>query len=311
MKILLIQIDGDLPNLALMKLSAYHKKQDNEVHLRSCEDPDIVYISCIYTWNREKALSASTFYPDATIHFGGSGFEITSKLSDEIEHLKPDYDLYPNFDCSMGFLSRGCIRKCPWCIVQEKEGWIKEHSPLEEFLEPRFDKIILLDGNFLALPTSIEKLKELQKINKKICFNQGLDIRLINQENAELLSQLKYYDLKFKDRRLYFAWDTPEIEPAVLKGIKTLLNAGIRADHLMFYVLVCFNTSYEQDIYRVKTLIDLGVKPYVMLYNGIKGTYQHHLKRWIEWRYYKVVSWEEYDHGDSQIQIKRIKNGKS
>ena len=146
-------------------------------------------------------------------------------------------------------------------------------------------------------------LKKLIEINKKTSFSQGLDIRLITQENAELLSQIKYYDLDFKDRRLYFAWDFPELEQHVKKGIQILLDAGVKSAHLMFFVLMCYNTNYQQDLYRLETLIDLGVKPYVMLYNEDKGTYQHHMKRWIEWRYYHIIPWEKYDSGDSQFYI--------
>jgi len=312
MKVLLIDADGDFPNLALMKLSTYHKNRGNDVRFGSCDSPDLVYISCVFTWNRERALQASTYYPNSEIKFGGTGFNLSSKLNGDIENLKPDYSIYPYVDYSLGFTTRGCIRNCPWCIVPQKEGSIKKGSQLSEFVEPTFDKIILLDNNLLAYPKHRKILTELIELDKKTCFTQGLDIRLIEKKNANLLSQIKYYDTGFKNRRLYFAWDDPKIENDVLRGIDILEQEGIRSDHLMFYILVCFNTTYDQDIYRVQTLIDLGIKPYVMLYNGIKGTYQHHLKRWVEGRFCEVVPWQKYDYGDSQIQINNhlvIENG--
>jgi len=306
MKILLIDADGDFPNPALMKLSTHHKDKGDEVKFGSCESPNIVYISCVFTKNREKALQSSTFYPDSEIHFGGTGFNLSSKLDENIEHLKPDYSLYPHVDYSLGFTTRGCIRnirECPWCVIPKKEGMIRKGSPLTEFIEPSFNKILLLDNNLLSYEKHKDILNEIIQLDKKTCFSQGLDIRLVTEENAELLSQIKYYDTKFKHRRLYFAWDTPEIEEYVKKGIKILTDFGIKLDHLMFYVLMCFNTNYDQDLHRLETLLDLGVRPYVMLYNEIKGTYQHHMKRWIERLYYQVVPWEKYDYGDSQLHI--------
>ena len=164
---------------------------------------------------------------------------------------------------------------------------------------------MLLDNNLLSYEKHEEILEELIRLKKKTCFSQGLDIRLVTPKIAELFSQIKYYDTGFKNRGLYFAWDQPELEPYVLSGIKTLVDAGIPPKHLIFYVLVCFNTNYEQDLHRVQTLRKLGAKPYVMLYNETKGTYQHHLKRWVEWRYCEVTPWEEYDSGDSLAVIKR------
>lgn len=300
MKVLLIDGDGDtFPNLALMKLSTYHKNLGDEVFKGSCKNPDLIYASCVFSWNKMKTLQATSFYPDTKVIYGGTGYDLETCLPKEVEESRPDYSLYP-IDYSIGFTTRGCIRNCPWCLVPEKEGDIKKGTPLTEFVNPKFNKIILLDNNLLSYSGHVNILKELISLNKKTSFSQGLDIRLINNENASLLSEIKYYDIMFKNRRLHFAWDEPKIEKELLKGINILLDTGIRPRHLMFYVLVNFNTTYEEDIHRVQTLLDLGTIPYVMLYNGIKGTYQHHLKRWVERRYCYVVPWEEYDHGNSQ-----------
>lgn len=285
-----------------MKISAYHKGIGDSVYFGSCVKPDLVYISCVFTWNREKALSSSCFYPDSQIKFGGTGLNYSTELPHEVEHKKPDYSLY-NIDYSMGFLTRGCIRDCGFCVVPEKEGSIRKNASLEEFLEPSFNKIMILDNNLLAYGDHNKIFKKLIDLDKKVSFSQGLDIRLIDDKNARLLTRIKYYDTKFQNRRLYFAWDFPETEMAVKRCIQLLFENGIRPEHLMFYVLMCYNTNYQQDIHRVQTLIDLGIKPYVMLYNNNKGTYQAHLKRWVERRYYKMFPWEQYDKGDSQIQI--------
>lgn len=305
MKILLLDADNTgFPNLALMQMSALFKSQHHQVFLNSSSEKiDQVYVSCVFTWNREKAISSTRYYPDAEVFYGGTGFNKTSKIPEEAQHLKPDYNLYPKIDYSLGFATRGCIRNsdtCPWCVVPEKEGMIHQWSFLSDFVEPSFNKIMLLDNNLLSYRGHMDILSDLINLGKKVCITQANDIRLVTPENAELLAQLRYYDTKFNARRLYFSWDRPDIEKAVLKGIEILLDIGINPDHIMFYVLIGCDTNYEEDLHRVKTLIDLGVKPYVMLYNNMKGTYHHHLKRWIERRYYEIKPWEEYDHGDSQ-----------
>jgi len=193
----------------------------------------------------------------------------------------------------MGFTSRGCIRSCPWCIVPQKEGPIQDHAPLGEFL--RHDKLILLDNNFLASPKWRENMGRL--INGKIAvnFNQGLDIRLIDQEVAHLLSRTRYMDHKFRRRTLHFAFDLPDLESDVIRGVTLLERAGIRLSHLMCYVLVGFNRDFQSDLGRVKTLIRLGVRPYVMRYNFRRDDHRlNAFARWVNGRYWEVCEWENY-----------------
>lgn len=274
MKVGLIRVDGKFPNLALLKLSSFHKRRGDDVVLidLSSFDFDRIYASQVFA--------------------GGSGFDLGAKLPDEIEHCKPDYDLF-NTDYSMGFTSRGCIRDCKFCIVRTKEGYLKEHAPLSEFVDDRFNKIILLDNNFLGSKKCKEKLKELISKEYKVNFNQGLDLRLINDENAKLLSKVKYYDWKFKHRRLHFAWDTVKENKKILDGLEIILRY-IPADHIMVYVLVGYKTTLTQDLYRINTLIQLKVKPFVQLYNDTRDPTLRHLSRWINKRFYKVCTWDEY-----------------
>ena len=310
MKVLLIQVDGKMPNLALMKISAHHKKQGDTIYLKKglkqilpldCLKPDKIYISSIFDWNKEKALELAE---KLNAEIGGYGVN-GEQLPEETEHLEPDYSLY-NIDYSMGFTSRGCIRKCSWCIVWKKEGRIKHHAVIEEFLHPNHKKLILFDNNFLASPTWYEELLKIIICKLKVNFNQGLDIRLVDREKARLLSHSKYYDWKFKNRTLHFAFDTPNIESEVIGGIRILEKAGIPRNHLMFYVLIGYNTSYEEDLHRIKLLIEEGVKPYVMPYNNTHDSYYPHLERWVNGRYYKVVGWKDYNRGNSQEIIKEM-----
>jgi len=265
MKVLLVQADGKWPNLPLMKLSTSHKRMGDQVFLGCCESPDQVYVSCVFTKNRDAAYGMARFYPEAEIFFGGSGFNLSSKLPDEIEHEMPDYALY-GIDYSIGFTSRGCIRNCPWCIVPQKEGQIREHSQFEEFVHLDHSKVLLLDNNFLASPNCVEKLNWLHYSFCKVSFNQGLDIRLVTEEIAGLLADVKYCDGDFNERRLYFSFDQPAILEQVKKGIDFLNSAGIKSSSLMFYFLCNFNTTFEEEQERFKTLLDLGVDPFCMNY---------------------------------------------
>jgi len=298
MKILLIDIDSIWFNLAVMHLSSYHKELGDEVYLlrykhfyrnklgsainlervAPSKQYDKVYVSCIFSQNRGKALSVAKMYESlgSEVSIGGSGIDPKITLPKEIEHTKPDYTLY-NLDYSVGFLTRGCIRDCPWCIVPRKEGTIRVHSPLKEFLDRRHDKVMLLDNNLLAHPDHEELLLELLISRLNVCFTQGLDIRLIDDRNANLLAHLHYKDDEFKNPRLYFSWDILGIEDDVLKGVKTLKSHGIPPSSCLFYVLCGFQVQPDEydwdyfmayDWYRYQRLSELGVLPYIMIYNS-------------------------------------------
>lgn len=270
MKIGLIQVDGKMENLALMKLSQWHKQRGDEVTLIdiSSHTFDRIYASKVFV--------------------GGSGYDLKSELPPEIEVQVPDYDLFKK-DHSIGFSSRGCIRDCGFCIVREKEGYLKE-TPLNWI---RHVKILLLDNNFLATEYE-EKLQYFIDNKMKVCFNQGLDIRLINEKSAKLLSRTKYYDFKFRKRRLYFAFDDPKLESIVKEKVAMLKQAGIPSKHLMFYVLVGYNTTFEQDYHRFKVLDQLGCLPFIMLYNNSRIPLLRDFARWVNKRYYCIMDWENY-----------------
>lgn len=297
MSILLIDTDSKkgFPNLALMKLSAYYKQQNAEVELikgipttRPLAHYDKTFISCVFFQNKERVLDYVSQLDNAVI--GGSGFDIDIRLDDDVEHIMPDYSLY-DIDFSMGFTSRGCIRNCGFCIVPQKEGMIRDNAPITEFLHPDHSKIVLLDNNFQASPKWRENIQHIIDRNLKVNFNQGLDIRLLNYEFAELLAQTNYYSWTFKRRGLYFAFDDISYESKVWAGIDVLEKAGIALKNVLFYVLVGYNTTQEQDLYRIQALKDRGVHPYVMPYNG----YKTKLTRWVNRLYYQFIPWEVYN----------------
>jgi len=255
MKVLLIDLGGSMPNLAVMKLSAWHKRRGDEVSLNDpIGTPDLVYISCIYSWQKSKALSIARFYESlgAKVELGGYAVS-DNMLPEEVEHIKPDYNLY-GIDYSMGYTSRGCPRRCPWCLVWRVEGDIRPHSPLEEFIDWRFNKVVLLDPNFLASPTWREVLIKLIAWRMAVNFCQGMDIRLIDRDCARLLAKVRYYNHNFTARQLHFSFDQLEMEDDVRKGVRVLKEAGIPARNMMFYMLVGYNTSFDDDMRRFEVL---------------------------------------------------------
>ena len=155
MRVLLIDIDSKIPNLALMKISAYHKKKCDIVGF-DISDPDKVYCSVIFKKNRGQAIGLKTFYPNAEFNIGGCGYSLDNKLPDYIEYIKPDYDLYPS-TYSQGYTTRGCIRKCDFCIVPEKEGKIKEVQHPEEFHAGEFDTCMIMDNNLFGASEKWQK----------------------------------------------------------------------------------------------------------------------------------------------------------
>ncbi|MBA7550626.1 hypothetical protein ES705_43145 [subsurface metagenome] len=285
MKIGLFDIDSKYHNLALMKLSAWHKQKGDEVEFYNPlfkQTYNKVYCSKIFTRKIK-----NDGYINEDMICGGSGIGIKRKLPKEIEHIRPDYSLY-KLNYSLGFSTRGCIRRCGFCIIRDKEGYIKEHARVEEFLNPKSNVVVLLDNNFLALPSHIEKLQLFIDKGWIMDFNQGLDIRLINEENAKLLARVKHL------KQIHFAWDLMNHEKGVKEGLKILFRAGIKPYRIMVYILCNYNTSSKEDEYRFRELVNMGVDPFIMIYeNGNKKI--RDFARWVNKRLYKVCDWEDYN----------------
>ena len=306
MKVLIIDVDFDpthpFANLACMKESAWHKNKGDMVYRAPapCPNPDKVFISCVFTRNRSRALGMATMFT-CPVEIGGYAIN-DAQLPQEIEHIMPDYVLY-GIKFSMGVTSRGCIRNCGWCIVPTKEGKIHDHAPIREFL--RHKRVMLLDNNFLASPRCQDNLTFLIQHKIRVCFTQGLDIRLVDKSVAKLLAKTRYSNGDFTTKRLYFAFDQPAIEGEVLNGIQMLRDVGIPPRHLMFYVLVGFNTTFAQDYHRFEVLRSLGTLPYIMLFNDRKNApLLRHFERYVNGGFSRICKWKDYDQGDSQKWIK-------
>ena len=265
MRIGLIDVDGhNFPNLALMKLSAYHKAKGDEVEWWwGWGWYDRVYMSKVfdqtYTPDMPEPLNANEIIK------GGTGYGLDNRLPNEVEHMTPDYSIYPEItkDTDFGFLTRGCPRGCPFCVVAEKEGRksVKVADVSEWCSGKKFIK--LLDPNLLACRDHMDLLRQLREIGARVDFTQGLDCRMLTDENIEELNGLKI-------KEIHFAWDRMRETKAVLNGLKLYAEKATRKPHGQFatvYVLTNFDTTMEENLYRIYTLHDLGYDPYVMIYD--------------------------------------------
>lgn len=303
-KVGLFQVDGTGPNLALMKLAGHYKAHGHKPVLNAAGVYN--FASCIFTWNRDKVLSLKSKI-DSNIIIGGYGVS-DAKLREDAEHCMPDYSLY-GIDYSMGYTTRGCIRACPWCVVPKMEGFIRHNASIYEFWDPTHTKLSLLDNNFFTGPFWQERVAEIEAADLEVCFSQGLDIRLINEEQAAALKRLKFKNRKFKSSTLYFAFDRPEDETMIRRGIKELTKAGIPNRCLMFFVLVGFDTTFEEDMDRCRILMGHKCYPYVMIYNKEECT-DIRLKqfaRWINRYIYKVCRFEDYEPSSAVRKMKGIR----
>ena len=294
MKIRLLARDSKLPNLAIMKISTYHKAKGDDVGwydpLFDFDDTDILYESIIFS-----STKPYEYYPTCEIIKGGTGADISKKLPKEIDDIKSlDYSLYPDCDYSIQFLSRGCIRKCPFCIVPLKEGYIKQAEPME--LNEKGKYIKLLDNNFFACKEWRENIEILKSYKQPIEFNQGIDLRILNEEQCKAILNLKI-------KQVYCAWDNYEDKEVILSKLKMLIRY-VKPYKITCYVLVGFEYKriVETDIERVLLLKSLGVNPFAMGYkdfNNPKYETPKQIKdfcRWVNHKaIFKTVKWEDYN----------------
>jgi hypothetical protein len=308
----LIDVDGKLPNLALMKISSFYKAKGEQVEfVQTNRKYEKIFVSCLFTWNKSDVEKILKIYPHAEV--GGTGWDIHKELPSEIEACSPDYELYtvadilPRIkggiatkeskikkaetivDAGMGFTSRGCVRNCGFCFVPPKEGTFKQVANIGELLNPKSNVLILMDNNLTADPDVIDKLHEIRDRGLIVDITQGIDVRLLTPEIAQALSEVKHL------RSVHYAWDLMGFEHQVMDGIKILSEHVKRYKHLCM-MLTGYNTTFEEDMYRFHKLRDMGVSPYVMPYNKEYPTKKHHcFTAWVNSRKHTVCSFEEFE----------------
>ena len=272
MRIGLVDVDGhNFPNLALMKLSAWHKAQGDDVEwVFPFRHYDRVYKSKVFTFSPDDI----TAYDADEVLCGGTGYDIKSVLPEEIDAwTEPDYTLYPQYHFSIQFYSRGCIRHCPFCLVHDKEGYIHSVPPMA--LNPKGEWVEVLDNNFFANPNWRDAVEHLRATGQKINFH-GVDIRIMDVEQAAAINSLR---LKGS---IHIAWDLPQID--LTEKLEEVVKI-IPPHKITCYVLVGFNSTKEQDLYRLQTLKRLGILPFVQPYRDFErnippSQYCKDLARW-------------------------------
>lgn len=261
----------DFPNLALMKISAWHKARGDKVEWWTpIEQFDRVYSSKVFTFTPE-----NPYLPDGTIK-GGTGYGKFEDLAPEIDAMFPDYSIYPDVDYAIGYLTRGCVRRCPWCVVPKKEGWIRPYDTWRNIKRPDSRDIVFMDNNVLGCEHGIEQIKEMGGQKIRVDFNQGLDARLITPEIAELLGRLKWRTF------LRMACDTDAVLDLVLEKSRLLAENGVKPWKQFVYVLVQDIPSAER---RVIALRDAGVNPFAQPYRDFTTNKEpdEELKRFARW----------------------------
>lgn len=294
MKVRLLANDSKIPNVAIMKIYTYHKALGDDVNwydpMFDMYDTDILYESKVFTFSPDYQ-----YYPvNAQIIRGGTGIDVKSQLPPDIESINDlDYSLYPDCDYSLQFLSRGCIRNCEFCVVPKKEGRIHKVEPFS--LNKNGKWIMLLDNNFFACEAWEENIKILKSYNQPIDFNQGIDLRILNESMCKELQKLKI-------KCIHCAWDDYEDKEHVIKGLR-MLAKYVKPYKITCYCLVGFKSKRisDKDIERVMTLKNMGVNPFAMGYIDFNDpTYKkpQEIKdfcRWVNHKAtFKTTSWEKY-----------------
>lgn len=260
------------PNLALMKISAWHKQQGDQVGWWvPLMQYDRVYSSKVFTFTPE-----DPYLPDDTIK-GGTGYGIYEDLPKEFDDMFPDYSIYPEVDYAVGYLTRGCIRKCPWCVVPKKEGNIRPYKTWEQVKRLDSNKIVFMDNNVLACNYGIKQMRSMIGEEVKIDFNQGLDARLITPEVAEIISRLKWI------RMIRMSADTDQMLEVVIDRIRLLEKYGVKPYRVFVYVLTKDIPSAEK---RCLALKEIGAEPFAQPYRDFENNTeptleQRRFARWV------------------------------
>ena len=281
-KIGLYNLEPNIINSALMRISTYHKNLGDQVETYSPlfhNEYDKVYASSIFKFTDKG-------YVTKDMITGGTGFNLNSKLPKEIEQCDYDWSLYPNCDYSIIWFSVGCVRNCDFCVVRQKEGNIKAIQPKN--LNPNSKYIKVMDNNFFASPNWKDAINKLLEYNQPVDF-QGVDARLLTPEMCMSLNKLKH------KKQIKIAWDNPKFN--LIPKLKKILT-NLKAYKLMCYVLIGFDSTPEEDLYRVEELRKLKIDPFVMPFDK-SNRYQKDFARWVNHKaVWRKVKWKDYKKKD-------------
>ena len=281
MRIGLIDIEPKIFNTAYMLMSSWHKQRGDSVEWWSPltdRQFDHVYCSSLFDFT----FTDKSQVPKRAI-CGGTGFDVTSRLSKAMEACEYDYSIYPNCETSFIWFSRGCDRNCPWCVVPQKEG--RFHLVKRKQLNPKGKYITIMDNSFFSNPDWRDVIAWLGNMPVDI---QGIDVRLLTGEMCRALDGLR----RWRKKQFKIAWD--EGDKDLTSKLKFMLRF-IKPYKIMCYVLIGYYNSPDSDLYRVETLRKLGIDPFVMPYNK-KDLYQRSFARWVNHKaIFKTVEWKDYN----------------
>lgn len=290
MKIGLVDVDGhNFPNYALMKISAYHKAKGDTVEFANglFGDYDKVYKSKVFTFTPDNL----TPY-DCEVIKGGTGYDITNKLPKEIDDMQPDYSLYGIEDVSYGFLTRGCPNKCPWCIVPKKEGVVSPYRDIDEVANGN-NKVILMDNNILASDYGLQQLEKIAQRGYRVDFNQGLDARLITDDIAQVLANIKWI------RYLRLACDKFGQVKSILKAHELLEKYGYRKEIFCYFLIDDWDDVWKRlDCLRQYKWFEPHGQPYRDFNNPnqVIPQWQKDLARWMDNKFlYKSCEFKDFE----------------
>lgn len=303
-RVLLCQLDGKIPNLALMRISSHHREKGDHVEL--ChgaqferglwdQEPDLVYASCIFIKSRFLVERLKVIFPNAIV--GGTGWDVKGTLDDiGITTHGLDYSIYPRFQQSIGFTQRGCRLRCSFCVVPQKEGAIREEATIWEIWrgDPYPRELLLLDNDFFGQANWRQRIAEIREGGFKVSFNQGINARFLTDEAAEAIGSINYRDDSMTVKRIYTAWDNLKDEKRLFDGLNRLVKYGVKPDHIMVYILCGYwpgETQSDREYRRVK-LREFGARPYPMPY--IRTPELVGFQRWIVGAYDKRVPWRDF-----------------
>ena len=321
MRVRLTQIDGKLPNLALMKIAAYHRDRGDEPMLTRNARRDMfepaygrVYGSTIFTRSMPIVEHLKADFPEAIIGgtgLGGSdGWATVEQLIGDPAFDQHDYSIYPGYEHSIGFSMRGCRLKCGFCVVPRKEGAPRSTGTLGSIWrgDPWPKNVVLLDNDFFGQPRPAweSMLSEAKSGGFKLSFNQGINVRLIRDDDtAAAIAAAPYYDDDFKTKRLYTAFDNAADEPIFRRGVERLLSAGVRPAHLMCYMLVGYDAreTWPLLFQRFNIMQEYGVLAYPMVYQQVGESKSGNslayrdlrlFQKWVIKRYYEIIPWQDF-----------------
>jgi hypothetical protein len=318
LNVLLLQLDGKIPNLALMRIAAHHRGKGDQVtlaHARTVASVerglwdkwDLVYASLIFRKTLPVAKRLLDVFP--AVRIGGTGWDLGKPIVERmtLERLgidaKPDYSDYA-FPHSLGYTQRGCRLRCSFCDVSKAEGRVKSVGGVYDVWrgEPWPKNLLLLDNDFFGQAEWRERIEEIKAGGFKVCWNQGFNVRLINDEQAAAIATVPYFDDQFKTKRLYTAWDNLKDEDVLFRNLESLVRHGVRPSHILVYMLIGYwpgETEQQRDYRRAK-LRAFGALPYPMPYErtpelvGFQRWVLTHYDQKVPWAAWKVAGYQPY-----------------